>query len=258
MNLKKITDVSHEDRFNALKDRVGDKPQHYINQLNKCSEDKRRERAKVFYELSNREGLTNTAQAIKREFPDIYASEEQIEQDKAAEAEKARLAEEKKEKARLEAEAKRPINILIANMEKTGKSPCYGLSDSEVDNLEEKLYEELTPGSGPADTQAGEMLRAWNDLMYRYYNDGDWFVTGEGWTGRTVFTPRAVSNMKYLTSHGAAQISFFYENSNSASEFVHKVNRMLLNQIVKKKLYKVQNYEDSRTYWKPTGRRRSY
>lgn len=45
-------------------------------------------------------------------------------------------------------------------------------------NLEDRndvLYEKLVPGAGHADTLEGEMLRAINKIIYRYYNDGDYY-----------------------------------------------------------------------------------
>ena len=42
------------------------------------------------------------------------------------------------------------------------------------------LYEKLVPGQGNADTIEGEMLRAINRIIYRYYNDGDEYYTGYG------------------------------------------------------------------------------
>lgn len=37
----------------------------------------------------------------------------------------------------------------------------------------ESLYEELVPSMGKAETEAGEILRAYARIRYRYLNDGD-------------------------------------------------------------------------------------
>ena len=50
----------------------------------------------------------------------------------------------------------------------------------ELEDRNEPLYDELVPGSGKADTVEGEMLRAINRIVYRYYNDGDEYHTGYG------------------------------------------------------------------------------
>ena len=54
---------------------------------------------------------------------------------------------------------------------------------SVPDKLEKRhkpLYDKLVPNSGNAGTLEGEMLRAINRIIYRYYNDGDYFYTGYG------------------------------------------------------------------------------
>lgn len=50
-------------------------------------------------------------------------------------------------------------------------------------SLEERnqiLYDKLVPGSGPAETLEGEALRAINKIIYRFYNDGDYWYEGYG------------------------------------------------------------------------------
>lgn len=44
----------------------------------------------------------------------------------------------------------------------------------------ETAFELLVPGSGKADTVAGEMVRAMMRILYRDYNDGDMFYDGYG------------------------------------------------------------------------------
>ena len=51
----------------------------------------------------------------------------------------------------------------------------------ELEDRNEKLYH-LVPGNGKADTVEGEMLRAINRIVYRWYNDGDEYHTGYGTT----------------------------------------------------------------------------
>ena len=50
----------------------------------------------------------------------------------------------------------------------------------ELEKRNEALYDKLVPGSGAADTVEGEMLRAINRIIYRYYNDGDYYYEGYG------------------------------------------------------------------------------
>lgn len=42
-----------------------------------------------------------------------------------------------------------------------------------IDKSFETLRNKYVPDSGMADTRGGEILRAYDRLMYRYYNDGD-------------------------------------------------------------------------------------
>tara|TARA_R110000772_G_scaffold109068_1_gene212272 strand:- start:383 stop:910 length:528 start_codon:yes stop_codon:yes gene_type:complete len=50
----------------------------------------------------------------------------------------------------------------------------------ELEKRNEPLYDKLVPGSGAAGTIEGEMLRAINKIIYRYYNDGDKYFLGYG------------------------------------------------------------------------------
>ena len=50
----------------------------------------------------------------------------------------------------------------------------------ELEDRNEPLYDKLVPGSGAAETVEGEILRAINKIIYRYYNDGDEYYTGYG------------------------------------------------------------------------------
>lgn len=42
------------------------------------------------------------------------------------------------------------------------------------------LFEKLVPASGKCDTLEGETLRAINRILYRYFNDGDYWFDGYG------------------------------------------------------------------------------
>jgi hypothetical protein len=55
-----------------------------------------------------------------------------------------------------------------------------GWINSDLEKRQQTLYDELVPGMGNADTLEGEMLRAINRIIYRYYNDGDFFYKGYG------------------------------------------------------------------------------
>ena len=50
----------------------------------------------------------------------------------------------------------------------------------ELDARSGVYFDQLVPGSGMCDTVEGEMLRAINKIIYRHYNDGDYFFQGYG------------------------------------------------------------------------------
>ncbi len=49
-----------------------------------------------------------------------------------------------------------------------------------LEDRNEPLYDKLVAGSGKSDTVEGEMLRAINRIVYRFYNDGDKYFEGYG------------------------------------------------------------------------------
>lgn len=54
---------------------------------------------------------------------------------------------------------------------------------NDIQNSDDPIqtaFELLVPSSGPADSQAGELVRAMMRLLYRDYNDGDVFYEGYG------------------------------------------------------------------------------
>ena len=50
----------------------------------------------------------------------------------------------------------------------------------ELEDRNEPLYDKLVPGNGDAETLEGEMLRAINRIIYRYFNSGDKYYEGYG------------------------------------------------------------------------------
>ena len=56
--------------------------------------------------------------------------------------------------------------------------------DSKLESKINDLTEQYVCSEGKCETLAGEILRAYNRIIYRYYNDGD--VAGEGYARETV------------------------------------------------------------------------
>jgi hypothetical protein len=64
--------------------------------------------------------------------------------------------------------------------EQYGNDEIINESSNKTEKELDKLFNELVPGSGVADTVEGEMVRAIMRIMYRYYNDGDYYFRGYG------------------------------------------------------------------------------
>ena len=56
--------------------------------------------------------------------------------------------------------------------------------DSKLESKINDFTEQYVCSEGKCETVAGEILRAYNRIIYRYYNDGD--VAGEGYARETV------------------------------------------------------------------------
>ena len=63
-----------------------------------------------------------------------------------------------------------------------------------------KLFEELVPVSGKAESLAGELIRAMSRIAYRFYNDGD--QVGMGY-GKETCNPAA----RFLMAKGSKRVS---------------------------------------------------
>jgi hypothetical protein len=69
------------------------------------------------------------------------------------------------------------INLLVeAQMYLGDKGTTYWNHAGKYEAEMGKLWKELVPGSGPAETLAGEVLRCVSKIYYRHFNDGDSFT----------------------------------------------------------------------------------
>lgn len=119
----------------------------------------------------------------------------------------------------------------------------------------EKQIEELThkymSDEGKCETVAGEILRAYNRIVYRYYNDGD--VAGEGY-GRETVNPA----VRYLFSQLQDMEQLFeidrYDNAiyyygNDYEAILEKLGFMILEHFKKHpEKFTAKNYEDMWDY----------
>ena len=61
---------------------------------------------------------------------------------------------------------------------------------TQINEIGEKMnpfFTKLVPGSGNAETLEGELVRAWNRMAYRHYNDGDSIFEEDGNTANAAF-----------------------------------------------------------------------
>ena len=65
-------------------------------------------------------------------------------------------------------------------MEQIKKVLNEGSNTDSIDTRLSTWFKKLVPASGKAETIEGEMVRAINRIIYRYYNDGDLFFLGYG------------------------------------------------------------------------------
>ena len=66
------------------------------------------------------------------------------------------------------------------NLSSAVESINEGFVEGELEKRNDVLYSVLVPGSGKTGTVEGEMLRAINRIVYRWWNDGDKFYEGYG------------------------------------------------------------------------------
>jgi len=72
----------------------------------------------------------------------------------------------------------RAVKVCKGQMQ--GENTINEFVGKELEDRNEPLYNKLVAGMGKSETVEGEMLRAINRIAYRYYNDGDEYMTGYG------------------------------------------------------------------------------
>ena len=81
----------------------------------------------------------------------------------------------------LNSEKKQIVDLLDQSVSNIGRGQQLAeFVGGELEKRSDAYFEKLVPGSGSAGTVEGEMLRAINRIIYRWYNDGDWFFRGYG------------------------------------------------------------------------------
>lgn len=117
------------------------------------------------------ESLLTEAPVVKLDDADLVEPNEINFKDKIKQGlEQERIDAENKAKEEKAAELRARYANVITDMKKASNT---------MDALE-ILFDALVPNQGPAETVAGELVRAVMRILYRDYNDGDKFFTGYG------------------------------------------------------------------------------
>lgn len=118
-------------------------------------------------------------------------------------------------------------------------------SETEELNLSfEQIFRDYVPSSGNSPVLGGELVRAWNRVLYRYFNDGDMLSDEEPYGGilpGAHFVQRNVSDR-----HIVDMIQRMYSAEDKEyADLLHKVKDALTDYINKNpQLLKVQNKKD--------------
>lgn len=124
-----------------------------------------------------------------------------------AEAERQKQREEEANVRRSEAEKKAaPI------IEKIKAAPKVNDIDSNRDQIS-VAFNELVPNNGKAETLAGEIIRAAMRIIYRWWNDGDYFFEGYG-------LETVAPSVEWLVENNVMDEDFFEEVVNEVSKFM--------------------------------------
>lgn len=97
------------------------------------------------------------------------------------------------------------------------------------------FFEELVPSQGPAETKAGELIRATMRLLYRDYNDGDKYYEGYG-------VETCGSAVAFLISKGfKSLVTFAEEQQNTYDEMPDEKYTEFLNELANEVIAHIEN-----------------
>lgn len=128
----------------------------------------------------------------------------------------------------------------------------------ELDKIAEGLSRELIPSTGKAETLGGELLRAIERMIYRYYNDGDVVTKGYG-------IATCMSSLLYLddkfkqikpelivyqnvTNASYEEKKFDYSENDKYNDVLYRLLDFIVCFIKYNEMAKMPNEEDSRNW----------
>lgn len=124
-------------------------------------------------------------------------------------------------------------------------------ADSDDSEILDKVFDFMVPSSGSCSTEAGELVRAMVRLIYRFWNDGDWFFQDYG-------LETCASSAAYLIEYGGDQVAsilqdrmerIFDLDENSYENALKQAASTLLNYLENnEELFMVKPNGDSRDF----------
>ena len=112
----------------------------------------------------------------------------------------------------------------------------------------DELFDELVPESGKADTVAGEIVRAYSRIAYRYYNDGD--MLGLGYGKETCNAAGRYLAEKVTAAEGLLEYMWGGEQDKEYEDDLLRVGEAVLAQLKKHPEFKTEkNEEDMWDYY---------
>lgn len=170
---------------NSLREEFQEKAEILKKQFNEAKDE--------YLEYKNLKNKLLTEAEIKLSTEDMFDPDKPVKftdiAKRADDEEKAEIARKAEEERKAAARAR--LHDILDPVEKAIAA------DDDPDDILQILFDELVPPSGPAETVAGEIVRAIMRLRYRDYNDGDKFYEGYG-------LEACAASATYLANHGFA------------------------------------------------------
>lgn len=125
------------------------------------------------------------------------------------------------------------------------ESNIDNMSESEIFDLLDEMFNKYVPASGMADTYGGEILRAFARIYYRCYNDGDVPFVGYG-------NETCNSSYRFLYNAGAPGFEKQYPSQSDYDEWYKHLKQnlkpfyMWISDEKHNHFFTEKNYKDSR------------
>ena len=124
------------------------------------------------------------------------------------------------------------------------------LNEAYTPNTElEELFDKYVPAQGKADTVGGELIRAINKLLYRYYNDGD--VVGMDYGNETCNAAARFLEANKKLEPWASKLWEYAPYKNYES-LLNRLAQQVIQVCKQDNLFEIANEEDMDDYDEPS------